>query len=191
MPTDPDSLGVRTVQVDADPTKPWDEPIDVENEGFKVAAVFLVAPGNNDKLVALWRDGDDLRARDVTNPGASGAGYSLSDMLASSAGMTEGEHRVVRQLIHFINDGPAEGFATGAYKEQHVDPFPEWAIWYESSAKTKKIVEVNITYTGAFPTAEEWKIYDTDGSTVLATVTDAITYSGAFESSRTRTIVIS
>jgi hypothetical protein len=31
-------------------------------------------------------------------------------------------------------------------------------------------------------------VYDTDGSTVLATVTDAITYGGVFETDRTRTI---
>jgi hypothetical protein len=31
-------------------------------------------------------------------------------------------------------------------------------------------------------------MYDTDGSTVLVTVTEAITYTGAFEATRTRTI---
>jgi hypothetical protein len=50
---------------------------------------------------------------------------------------------------------------------------------------------LTVTYTGAFPTTEEWKMYDTDGSTVLATVTDTISYSGPFETSRTRAIVLS
>jgi hypothetical protein len=192
MPTNPDSLGVRVVQVDAPPDKPFDEPIDVENEGFKVGVVFLVAPGYNNKQVAIWRDGNDLRIRDTTNPGTGGAGHSLSDMLASSTGMTEGEHRLVRQLIHFLDDGPGEGFPSGCYKETLPagNPFPTSEIWWESSGKTKKIVELTTTWSGAFITTEEWKMYDTDGSTVLATITDAITYSGAFEHTRTRTIVL-
>ena len=61
-------------------------------------------------------------------------------------------------------------------------------IWWESNSKLKKIVELTITYTGIFPTTEVWKMYDTDGSSVLATITDAITYSGPFEKDRTRTI---
>lgn len=79
MPTNPDSLGVRIVQVDAPVDKPWDEPIDVETDGFKVAVVFLVEPGNNDKLAALWRDGNNLRLRDPNNPGA---GRTLSELVS-------------------------------------------------------------------------------------------------------------
>jgi hypothetical protein len=192
MPANPDSINVRFVQVDAPVDKPWDEPINVETDGFKVAAVFLVEPTNNDKLVALWRDGDDLRVRDVSNPGVSSEGYTLSELLAGVAGLTKSEHRTLRQLIHFIDDGPAEGFATGAFREvlPTGDPFPTSAIWWESSSKLKKIVEVTVTYSGPFPATEEWKMYDTDGSTVLATVTDTIVYSGPFESNRTRAIVI-
>ena len=97
---------------------------------------------------------------------------------------------VVRQLIHFIEEGPAGGFASGAYKETLPtgNPFPTSEIWWESSSKLKKIVELTTTWSGAFPSTEVWKVYDTDGSTVLQTVTDTYTYSGAFESSRTRTI---
>lgn len=104
-------------------------------------------------------------------------------------GITEAQHRALRQLIHFIDDGPAEGFASGAFRESlPIGPFPTSLIWWESSGKAKKIVELAITYTGAFPTTEVWKVYDVDGSTVLATVTDTIVYSGAFESTRTRVI---
>ena len=109
--------------------------------------------------------------------------------------LTPDQHKAVRQLIHFINDGPAEGFTSGAYKE--VLPtgsvFPTSIIWWESSSKLKKIVEKTITRSGGgatnvFPTPVVWKIYDTDGSTVLATVSDAVTYSGAVVSTVTRTI---
>lgn len=112
--------------------------------------------------------------------------------LRSGAGLSEAEHKTLRQLIHFIDDGPAEGFASGAYKETLPagSPFPTSEIWYESSAKLKKIVELTTTWSGPLITQEEWKMYDTDGSSLLATVTDSIGYSGIFETSRTRTIAV-
>lgn len=110
--------------------------------------------------------------------------------LRSGSGLTESQHRALRQLIHFIDDGPAEGFVSGAYKETlpAANPFPTSMIWWESSGKAKKIVERLIMWTGPLPTTDQWKIYDTDGSTVLWVVTDTISYTGPFETSRTRAI---
>jgi len=101
------------------------------------------------------------------------------------------EHKIVRHLIHFIDDGPADGFVSGAYKEilPAGNPFPTQAIWWESAAKLKKIVEFNMTRDSQKkPATEEWKMYATDGTTVLCTVTDTITYSGVQESTRTRVV---
>lgn len=108
----------------------------------------------------------------------------------SGTGLSEAGHRILRQLIHFIDDGPAEGFASGAYKETLPAGavFPTSEIWWESSSKLKKIVELTTTWTAVLPTTEQWKIYDTDGATVLWTITDTISYSGVFETSRTRVI---
>jgi len=109
------------------------------------------------------------------------------------ATLTESEHRVLRQLIHFISEGPAEGFVSGAYKETLPSGsiFPTSVIWWESSSKLNKIVERNLTWSGVNVTVDEWKGYDTDGSTVLGTVSDAISYSGIVETSRIRTITVS
>jgi len=106
----------------------------------------------------------------------------------SGGGISEAQHKALRQLIHFISDGPAEGFASGAYREVTGTVFPTAIVWYEDGTKAKKIVSRDVTWTGAKETQSVWKVYDTDGSTVLATVTDAISYSGVFETSRTRTI---
>lgn len=127
---------------------------------------------------ALVQKAGDLLARDSTG----------IFNLRSGSGLSEAAHRTLRQLIHFIDNGPAEGFASGAYRENTGGVFPTSIIWWTSSAKTHKIVEKLLTYAGAFPTTIQWKMYAVDGSTVLATVTDAITYSGAFETDRTRTI---
>lgn len=126
-------------------------------------------------------DGTDFSMRDSTgifNPRTSGDG------------ITETEHRVLRQLIHFISEGPAEGFASGAYREQlpSGNIFPTSVTWYTDSGKTDKIVERLVTWSGVNVTQDKWKIYDTDGSTVLWTITDAISYSGIVETVRTRTI---
>ncbi len=110
--------------------------------------------------------------------------------LRSGAGLSEAAHKILRQAIHFIDDGPAGGFVSGAFKEilPSAAIFPTSIIWWESAAKNDKIVEKTITYSGVTATTVVWKIYDTDGSTVLETLTDAISYSGVFETTRTRTI---
>ena len=86
---------------------------------------------------------------------------------------------------------PADGFATGAFYEilPAGNPFPTSYTWYTSVAKTDRIVELLVTRGGMQnPITEIWNMYDTDGSTIVATVTDSITYSGPFEVSRTRAI---
>lgn len=105
--------------------------------------------------------------------------------------VTPFDHEQLRQLIHFIDDGPAHGFLSGAFRETlpSGDPFPTEVIWWESSAKLKRIVDLAITRaTTQEPTQERWRMYDGDGATVIETVTDSIVYSGPFESTRTRTI---
>lgn len=168
---------------------PYPEPIEPLVDGLEAAALFVVETGRRNKNVAIWTNSGDLKFKDVANPGVGNVGFTLTDLLASSGGITEAQHKALRQLIHFIDEGPAESFASGAYKETTpTGPFPTSEIWWESSSKLKKIVSLDTTWSGAVITQEVWKIYDTDGSTVLATVTDAVSYSGIFETSRTRTI---
>ena len=102
--------------------------------------------------------------------------------------MSPTDHEAVRQLIHFIDNGPAESFASGAYRETTGTTLPTAVVWYDKiGAGRKKIVEKLVTWTGALASPIVWKIYDSS-ETLLATVTDTITYSGAFETSRLRTI---
>ena len=170
---------------DAADEAPWDAPIEPQEDAVEAAGVYLQDDSNRDESTLVARSGDDMTFKDTNNPTAK----TLTELLSGSGGLTETGHRILRQLIHFIDDGPAEGFASGAYQETTpVGPFPTSQIWWESSGKTKKIVELTLTYSGSFITSEEWKMYDTDGTTVLATITDAITYNGSFEESRTRTI---
>lgn len=170
---------------DAADELPWPAPIEPQEDAPEVAGVYFQDASNRDENVLIDRNGNALRLKDVDNP----APIELSDFV------TVAKHKAIRQLIHFIDNGPAEGFASGAYKEKLPtgDVFPTSVIWWESSSKLKKIVEKTITRSGGsatnvFPTPIVWKIYDTDGSTVLATITDTVVYSGAMDSTVTRTI---
>jgi hypothetical protein len=113
-------------------------------------------------------------------------GSGKFNMRTGGSGLTEEQHKTLLQLIHFIDEGPAEGFTTGATKTVTGTVFPTQELW--KRADTTNLVEKNITWTGPNPTTIEWIMYDTDGITVLATITDTISYSGVFETGRTRAI---
>lgn len=111
--------------------------------------------------------------------------------MRSGTGLTAEEHKTLRQLIHLADGGgPWEGFTSGAYRETTGTVFPTAVVWWESSSKLKKIASLDVTWSGATPTQEDWKAYDTDGSTVVAHLRDAISYSGVFETNRTRTVIV-
>lgn len=113
-------------------------------------------------------------------------GLGVYDPRSGGGGITAGQHAALLQLIHFVDEGPAEGFATGATKTTTGTVFPTEELW--KRANGTNLVKKSTTWTGVVPTSIEWKIYDVDGTTVLATLTDSITYSGVFETSRTRSI---
>jgi hypothetical protein len=166
-----------------------ESPLDPTEDAPEVQGVFFqdtVDP--NDEEVYVTRSGDDMVFTDKT----VGIEVSLTDLLAtaSGSGITELQHKALRDVIHFI-DGPGDGFASGAYRETVGGPFPTSVTWYESNTKADKIIEQTIARPSkAAPTPITWKMYDTDGSTVLVTVQDDITYTGVFETSRTRTITV-
>lgn len=110
--------------------------------------------------------------------------------MITGSGISINQHQALRQLIHFINEGPASGFATGAYKEilPLANPFPTDIIWYTDSSKTNKIVEKTIVYnSNKTPNTITWRMYS-ESNILLATVADTIAYTGIFETSRTRLI---
>jgi hypothetical protein len=119
-------------------------------------------------------------------------GY-VQSLLAGGGGggITPAQHETLRQLIHFIDEGPGDGFASGAFKVTLplASPFPTSITWYLSMAMTQKLVEKFITYNASkFPITIHWNMYDTDGVTIIHTVIDTIVYNAAFEANRTRAI---
>lgn len=164
------------------------DPLDSSEDCVELHGLFFQNDtGSKDEDVVIWRIGDDLMFYDK----ATGVESSLTDLLAtvSGSGVTNNQHKALRDIIHFLPEGPGDGFASGAYKEIVGGAFPTSIIWYESSAKTEKIYEKLITRDSVVkPTPIIHKMYGTDGTTVVATLQDDIIYSGVFEISRTRTI---
>ena len=120
---------------------------------------------------------------DITIPSSSSSN--------SGGGLTPFEHETLRQLIHFIDEGPGDGFASGAIKKTRPlgSILPTSIIWYLDSSLTTKLVEKTIVWAGIVPATITWKVYNVDGVTVAHTVSDSITYVNTiFEDTRVRTI---
>ena len=100
-------------------------------------------------------------------------------------------HKTLRDLIHFVSDGPADGFGPTLFKETlpNADPFPTSIIWWSSPAKTIKIIEKTLVYNSSkFPITITWTMYSSSGIAIKSAIDD-ITYSGPFEISRERTFI--
>lgn len=139
-------------------------------------------------IVIEESDIDLLQFNDEQKAFLQAAGVIKGLEVTGIGSLTEDQHDALHQLIHFINEGPGTGFASGAYKEilPIASPFPTSIIWYTDSSKSIKIVEKLLVYNpNRTPTTITWKMYN-NGS-VIVTLVDTITYSGQFEISRTRT----
>jgi len=114
--------------------------------------------------------------------------YDPRDLVSSSL---DESHPLLRQLIHLADGGgPFEGFSSPALEEVGpTGPFPTASIWWTSPARTARIVDETVTYNSNMTiNTVQWRAYHTDGSTVIATVTDTFLYNGVFQTFRTRSI---
>lgn len=102
--------------------------------------------------------------------------------------LTEDQHKTLRQLIHFIDDGPGDGFVLSPFKEVTGFPFETQVTWWETALKVRRIYQSEITRSdGWLPVTQSYKVFALDGITVAARATDVITYvSGCFETFRSR-----
>jgi hypothetical protein len=164
-----------------DSAEGYEEPVNPNADGLSAKGFYPQKSTGENQDAGVERDeSGNLVLKDAIT------GTKTLAQLGGGTGVTEAAHKTLLQLIHFINEGPADGFTTGATKEVTGTVFPTQILWKRADAT--KLVERNITWTGANPTTDQWKIYAADGTTVLATVTDTIAYSGPFETGRTRAI---
>jgi hypothetical protein len=157
-------------------------------------------PDRKPGVLQVDSDGIDFDSTGGTAPTVNGeyryvagVGFRWMDdgTVKGLGGLSETEHKTLRQLIHLsAEDGPWEGFASGAYEETlpAANAFPTSVIWWVSAAKLEKIVEESISYNSNKTIAtDEWKVYAVGGA-LITTITDTYSYSGVFVLSRTRVI---
>lgn len=113
------------------------------------------------------------------------------DYLDASGSLDILEHPNIRQLIHFIEDGPGEGFADGPFTATTTGTlYPTLREWKNTSAEliaSKAWDRSTGSSTNLKPSPITYKVYNEDGVTGIQAV-DVLTYQGIYETSRTRTI---
>lgn len=141
-------------------------------------------------ITVVCSDVDLLQFNTAQKAFLQAAGITNGLDVTGAGGLTVAEHETLRQLIHFIDEGPGDGFMSGAYKVIVGQPFPTSVTWYFDNTQTQIIVQKFITYNASqFPISITWNVYNADGVTIAHSITDTITYiNNAFESTRTRTI---
>jgi|SRR5271166_3223098 len=147
----------------------------------------------NKEIYVVCSDIDLLQFNDANLAFLTAAGITNGTTVNGSGGLTPAEHETLRQLIHFIDNGPGDGFASGAERTTvpSGSPFPTEICWYLDATLTTKLVDKVITYnSNKTPSTIQWTIYQPDGTTPAHSLIDSIQYTnGVFESSRTRTIL--
>ncbi len=144
-------------------------------------------------ITVLCSDVDLLQFNAAQKAFLMGAGIVNGLDVSGAGGLTASEHETLHQLIHFLGGGgPGAGFLSGAVKQTNPpgSPFPTQIVWFTDGTLTKKLVEKLLTYnSNNIPTTIVWNMYDTDGVTVVESITDTMTYiNNAFETTRVRTV---
>jgi hypothetical protein len=181
MPTNPDSLDLVQLEKqesaglggNAGDELPFAAPIEPQEDAIEVAGVMLQETGRRNRQVALWPDGNDMRFRDISNPGTAGGGHTLSELLSGAGGgITEGQHRNLDQLVHEIAEDYYEEFTYSAGKITNITHWTD-------AGKTTKIREQIFTYTGNKVNTIVTKQYDGAGVVKSGeTMTETFAYSG-------------
>ncbi len=109
----------------------------------------------------------------------------------SGGGLTDAQHKSLRQLVHFLSGGgPGDGFVAAPVFKQISSIFPTREAWFTSQAEAdngfvlgKKIFEVETTIAGGaatpiHPTPIKHTVFKVDGSSPAARATDNIVWTG-------------
>lgn len=134
-----------------------------------------------DQAVLIDRLSARLRLADSTTS------RLLSELVCTPTGQ-QGSHNALLDVIHFLADGPGDGFAKGACAiDTYNGPLLLNTVWFTDETQAKRIVAVAWTYTGPLIATEKMTLYAADGTTVVRTVTDTYSYNGPLRSKRVRT----
>lgn len=135
---------------------------------------------------SLWVDGQNAYVLLLPTIGAAVWKNFTSGAFSSQ------DHKTFRHLIHFINEGPGDGFYANPFREIESDTsgkFTKRETWWSDSNKTIRLYQTEVTRSGIYPMTQKYKMYASDGITILNQAVDVISYQGAFETARSRSFV--
>ena len=115
-------------------------------------------------------------------------GLDLSQLLTSATGAVGAFNAL--QDIRLWAGSPGDGYASGAVKVRTgTTPNSGGYVWYKSSAMTSRLFDCVIAYpsNSILPSTKTYRLYASDGSTVVRTAVDTLTWSGAVLTQTTRT----
>jgi hypothetical protein len=155
-------------EVDQFPTS-----MDPQEDHVECAGIVFDDASHRDESVRVYRDGDDLKFLDNTNPVA----HTLSDLL--SGGLSEEGHRQLDQLTHEIDESSYDEVTRVGGKVISV------TVW-DGPSKLHKIREVLVTRVSGKVSQLATKQYDSSGA-LKETLTEVFSRVGGKISSITRT----
>lgn len=165
-------------QLDTSPTE-----VDPTQDAITAAGLFVNGPtikGAVDKTVLVDRINGSLRFTDQA------VSRVLGELVSASAGQTT-SHAGLFDIIHFLTDGPGDGWPSGVYcQEQYNGLLLTRATWYTSSAMTTPIVQRTYTYNGLLVATDTVTLYSAAG-TAVRVCQDVYSYAGIQRTGRTRT----
>lgn len=154
--------------------------VNPNQDGVDCNALFLQSTSSVDSTVYVNRS--TAGAMTFVDPLA---GTKALNRLVSNALTDNQSHQALIDIIHFLSDGPGDGWATGAYcVDSYSGLLLVSSIWYTSSNMQTPIVAQYLTYNGLLVATEKLVLYS--AGTAVRTVVDTWTNSGVFRTARTR-----
>lgn len=151
-------------------------------DALTAAGLFINGPTvtSADKACLVDRADGNLRLTD------SFTSHVLAELVSTSTGQL-GSHNALLDPIHFLSDGPGDGWASGAVSQDgYVGPLLVSTTWYTDATLTKKIVGKQWAYSGPLVATEKLLVYASDGTSIVRTITDTFNYNGPLRTTRTR-----
>ena len=114
-----------------DTTEGYEEPVDSEVDGLAARGFFPQNGATPNEDAGVEKDGSGH----LTFKDAITGTKTLAQLAASGTGVSEETHKTLLQLVHFLDEGPGEGFASGATKEVTGTVFPTVELWKRARAQ--------------------------------------------------------
>ena len=166
-------------QLDMTPTE-----VDPTQDGVDARAFFAQNGTSADSTAYMSRSGGNLTLTDAS------AGTKNAQDLVSRVQGAVAYHAGLIDLIHYLDEGPADAYASGCVlKVVRNGPLLTSRTWYTSASQSAPaIVSVAYTYkTGTpLPATKTWVVYTVTG-TVARTLVDTFTWTGPLLSQVVRT----